>query len=241
MIKTDPHHGMRDKHGALLPIAPRNHNIIQKLIDGAARAEKIGEADENGDWNFGAGRDGNKFTAVNWSPYAFGRDFHNNKCLAVVQIREYSRKGKWDDDRYPPQIRKNYMLLGRNEDETVFAHSVQARVIHAAIKRNRDVILACQKWIFGAPYHKLLRQGDIAMIPVSRCGQFHRNYDVEMFIEHSHRLRADITTNGIGLYAKNPRLTHLPGVHPVIQGTGWWKIVVGKRAPSWSFAAPTVD
>jgi len=155
-----------------------------------------------------------------------------------VQIRQYVKARK----NYFPQIRKSYFLIGRNEDNHAFAHAVESRVIHNAISKGKDVVKAVQDWIFGVDYNKVIRQGDLAMIPVTRVSPAAVALEGErLMIEGSHELAAlDIRKNG-ELYAKNPTLTHQPGTHPTVSGEGWYKIVVGKRASHWDFAAPTID
>ena len=139
------------------------------------------------------------------------------------------------------QVRKNYFLIGANEDGTAFAHPVSANVVHAAIRAGRDVIGPLQDWIFGADYAQVRRQGDLALIPLRRaCGE--RTPLRSMVLEDSHALEASEIRLGAGgvVYAKDPPLIHLPGAHPTVGAAGWHKIVTGRRAPFWKFAAPTV-
>ena len=113
---------------------------------------------------------------------------------------------------------------------------------YSAINKGKDVVKAVQDWIFGCDYKKVIRQGDLAMIPVKRLNPAAVALEGEKhLIENSHELTSsDIRKNG-ELYALNPLLIHLPGTHPTVQATGWYKIVVGKRASHWDFAAPTID
>jgi len=125
-------------------------------------------------------------------------DCHSGQLLAVIQVRSFYRKKKtcW------PQIRKNYFLLGRNEDATTFAHSVSANVSHAAIRKGSDVIKSTQDWIFGGDYSGMLRQGDLAMIPCSRRPAAPKVANRTMILEGSHRLKASIIRQDGTIYAK---------------------------------------
>lgn len=190
--------------------------------------------DEHGSWDFGCEFDRRgRGEALNWDLYAFGYDLHSGQLLAVVQIRKFERRRKY------PRIRKNYFLIGYNEDNTVFAHPVESRVIHSAIKSDRDVIAAIQRWMFGTDYSHVTRQGDVALIP--QRPRTKNTISVHAAtIERSHILRADeIRSDGESVWAKNPSLTH--PTHPPVSAAGWHKIVISQRAAYWKFAAPTAD
>lgn len=209
---------------------------ISELVEGAASAAKV---DEHGSWDFGIAklnRRGTRWQALNWDLYAYSTDVHSGALLAVIQVRQAVSGRRWT------QVRKNYYLIGTNEDGTTFAHPVSANVIHAAIRAGKDVVRAVQDWIFGGDYGRMLRQGDLGLIPLRRA-QGERTPHRSMVLEDSHELQAsEIRFGGDGVvYAKDPLLVHLPGTHPRVEASGWHKIVVGRRAPFWRFAAPTVD
>ena len=106
-------------------------NLVQDLVD------------HNHEWEFGAEFDDKKRGyAVNWDVYEYGRHPETKRLLAVIQVRKFSRKFK----NHYANIQKSYYLIGRNADEP-FAHCVESRVIHAAIRKNQNVINAVQKWI----------------------------------------------------------------------------------------------
>jgi hypothetical protein len=202
----------------------------------AGQAAKI---DEHGSWNFGveSNRKGG-CESLNWDLYSYGEDVHTKNFLAIIQIRRFYRKKQG----YYPSIRKNYFLLGRNEDGTVFAHAVESAVIHSAIRRGVDPILAVQKWIFGFDYERVLRQGDIALIPCSRRPAAPPLAKRTAIVNKTHALKANQLLENGELYAKNPHLTHVPGAHPEVQGLNkWYRVAVGQRADFWKFAAPTID
>ena len=210
---------------------------VRQLVDKAGSA---GHIDEHGSWEFGVDYDHKRgeCSSLNWDLYGIGFDCHTGQLLALIQVRQFYRKkaGYW------PQIRKNYFLLGVNEDASVFAHSVSANFVHAAIRKGADVIKRVQDWIFEGDYSGMLRQGDIALMPCSRRPSAPKIPKRTMLLMDSHRLKGNVIRQDKTIYAKNPNLIHIPGTHPEVQGENrWYKIVIGKRADCWKFAAPTVD
>ena len=209
---------------------------ISALVAEAGEAAKV---DEHGNWDFGIerlNRRGTRWAALNWDLYGYGLDAHSGAPLAVIQVRQAVSGRRWT------RIRKNYYLLGQNEDGSTFAHPVSAHVVHHAIRAGRDVVKATQDWIFGCDYGQVRRQGDIALIPLRRaCGE--RTPLRSLLLEDSHALEASeirLGPDGV-VYAQDPRLVHLPGTHPPVAADGWHKVVSGRRAAFWRFAAPTVD
>ncbi len=222
---------------ALSSLDPELKRQCLDLIDRAADADHI---DEHGSWDFGAAFDKKgRGQAINWDLYGIGYDCHSGRLLVIVQIRQYEKRHK----NWWPSIRKNYFLVGTNEDGTTFAHSVSHAPIFAAIRAEHDVIRAVQNWIFGGDYCAMIRQGDLALIPMKARpagtkGQLRKS----AVLEESHELSAtQIATVEGRIYAKNPTLVHMPGTHSTISGLGWYRIIVGKRASFWRFAAPTID
>lgn len=219
-------------------LSPQLAGAVRDLVAKAADAAKI---DEHGNWDFGRQFDGKgRGSALNWDLYGIGEDVHDGGLLIIVQIRQFTRRRKNGFGN----VRKNYFLLGGNEDGSIFAHPVSANVVRSAINRGVDVVLACQNWIFGGDYAAMLRHGDLAMIPMmSRPAGTKGQLRKVAVLEDSHRLEAaQIATVDGRIYAKSPRLRHLPGVHPDVEAPdGWYRIVVGKRAKFWEFAVPTID
>jgi hypothetical protein len=220
---------------ALSSLNPVTRKQALKLFEEAKTSEKI---DEHGNWEFGSefDRKGRGY-AINWDLYGVGRDYFSKRLLIVIQIRKYEKRYKNGFGN----IQKSYFLIGRNEDNTAFAHPVESRVIHSAINKEKDVIRACQDWIFGCDYTKVIRQGDLALIPI-RTKQGMKLEASELLLQESHKLEAkEIYQNGC-LYAKDPCLHHLPQTHPdLVDLKGWYKVVVGKRGHFYDFATPTID
>lgn len=231
----------RGNYGEILmsTLNSRTKKQVMNLFNEAKNADKV---DEHGTWEFGAEFDKHgRGYAINWDVYGIGRDYFSKRMLVVIQIRKWEKQRK---NGYA-NVQKSYFLLGRNEDDSAFAHAVESRVIHHAIKTGQDVCRACQNWIFGGDYTKMIRQGDIALIPMKATAHI-RKAELEdrpgVVLEDSHHLTAvEIRRNG-ALYAKNPSIIHLPGTHPDHKNLrGWYKIVVGRRGRTHDFAAPTID
>ena len=207
---------------------------IFEMVNRAASADKV---DEHGSWDFGIKGDGTRFAALNWDTYGAGYDAHTGELLAVIQVRKTEKTTR----RGFANTRKNYFLIGTNEDGTTFAHSVSAHTVHSAIRMGVNVIKAVQDWIFGGDYTAMIRQGDLALVPLKRRPAKGRGKRTAI-LEHSHKLSAgNILEADNKVYALDPKLTHIPETHPPVEGKGWYRVVVGKRADFWKFAAPTVD
>lgn len=229
----------RDRFNAIV-MSSLDEETRQAVRDLVSRVSDANKVDEHGSWEFRAEFDSKgRGQAINWDLYGVGRDIHSGNMLAVIQVRQFERRHK----NGFANIRKNYFLLGTNEDGTVFAHSVSANVIHAAIRAERDVILAVQDWIFGGNYAGMVRHGDLALLPMkSRPAGTKGQLRKVAVLESSHRLEAVQIANVDGrIYAKNPTLAHIPGTHPTVSGNGWYRVMVGRRADFWKFAAPTID
>jgi hypothetical protein len=227
----------RLKYGELSisSINPLTMKIITNLINSVTASAKV---DEHRGWKFGVNSNGRgQVSALNWDLYDYGRDYYNKTTLIVIQIRQFERRKV----NYFSQIRKNYFLIGKNEDNSIFAHCIEGRVIHNAIKRKKDVIHAVQSWIFENDYKKVNRQGDIGLVQVKTP----LGNDTELtkvVLENSHEISAEkIFLKGEYYYVLNPKVVHYQNVHPTLDMQGWYKVVVGRRSDFWMFAAPTVD
>jgi len=213
-------------------------NQIRQLVEDANSGAAI---DEHGAWNFGiqsSNRSGTRGLALNWDCYGFGNDIHSGVFLTVIQVRQTS----WN--KYGNSSRKSYFLLGMNEDRTTFAHCVESRAIHNAIARGHDVVVAIQTWMFGCDYNKVIRQGDLALVPVrSPKGDKtnERAASIGSSRGYSHLLQCDEVRRNGNLYALNPVLTHNPGTHRKISARGWYKVVNSNRARFWDFSRTHVD
>jgi hypothetical protein len=185
--------------------------------------------------------------AINMDVYGVG--FHEGRPLGVIQVRKWEKRRK----NGFASVRKTYFLVGRNEKTSLpFAHPVESRVVHAAIRKDpapEAVIRAVCRWIFQVTSNQagvILRQGDVALVPAKgSCpsnGEVISDHRAGLQVADSHVLEADqIVKAGDRIYAKNPRLRHLKRQHRQVSGSGWFRVQLGRRAHSWSFARPTTD
>jgi hypothetical protein len=205
---------------------------VKALVEQAA---ETASTDEHGSWDFGCAFDKRgRGEALNWDLYGIGRDYHSGQHLIVIQVRQATVGKRWTN------VRKNYFLIGYNEDDTAFAHAVSANVVRSAINRGTDVIRACQDWMFGCDYATVLRQGDLALIPI-RSPRAEAVGQRDITLENTHYLITEGMRFNGDLYVFNPVCLHLNGTHPVIEAQGWYKVAIGQRAATWAFASPTAD
>lgn len=223
-------------------LSARTQKTVHNLFNEAKDSDKI---DGHGNWEFGEFfenhyRKGFRGHSLNWDLYAIGKDYFSKRLLIIIQIRQFSKR---DYNSYA-KLEKSYFLLGRNEDNTAFAHPVLSATITAALKAGRDPIRKVQDWIFKTDYTRILRQGDIALVPLKNAGILRNQKPVsnEMLIEGSHYLRGNIFCVNDNIYVRHATLKHLPKTHPdFINMKGFYKVISGRRASFYDFAPPTVD
>jgi len=205
---------------------------IKKLVEQAGAS-----SDEHGSWEFGAEFDRKRRgQALNWDLYAYGHDLHSGALLAVIQIRQATVGKRWTN------VRKNYFLCGHNEDGHAFAHSISANVVRSAVNRGADVIRVVQEWIFSCDYSRVIRQGDLALVPVRGLRGAEPVEQCQITLENTHHVIGQLAFGDGGLYVREATILHLNGTHPVVQVNGQWhKVSVGQRADYWKFARPTKD
>lgn len=237
-MKTTAQTYKRDAYNAIMMssvnIATRKQ--VNNLFDEVCKSDKI---DEHGNWEFGSefDRKGRGY-AINYDFYAIGRDYFTKRLMFIVQVRKYEKRYRNGFGN----IQKSYFLCGRNEDDTAFAHPVESRVIHSAIAKGNDPIRAVQNWIFGSDYTKVIRQGDLCFLPLKKKPVANEDLGNHLVLQGSHELHAIKIMRKDGMiYAENPELFHLGGVHPAQYELGWYKIVIGKRGNYHDFATPTID
>lgn len=171
--------------------------------------------------------------------YAVGKDMHSGKRLAIVQIRQYVKHTK---NGYPT-IRKNYFLIGRNENGAPFAHAVSAHTVRGAVNRGVDPILAAQRWMFGVDYAVCShRQGDVVAIPVP-AGKMPKTatpaMEVRLPDRHSMAHCTSCACAGDRMFALDAVITHPE--HPTISLPGWAEIITAQADGTWNFSPPTID
>lgn len=198
--------------------------------------------DEHGGWIEMSDFDG-KGVGIAINVDVYGIDNVNN--LFVVQVRRYDKASK---NGYG-NVRKNYFLIGYNENGNPFAHSIPSAIVHAAIRKDPSIespVNAAQAWIWDIKPEQLpevLRNGDVALIPAkpAEIKKATVREEKRARVIDSHWLFGkEIRVNG-HLFALNPTLRHYKGQHPTQKGKGWYRVAVAKRAKFWDFARPTVD
>jgi len=183
-------------------------------------------------------------SSINVDVYAFD----NAQSLAIVQVREcVFHPRRWN------RVRKDYYLIGRNENGNAFAHPVDsvARSKSALATPEGGVRFALMRiWdCTESQLSRIVRNGDVALIPLGArdekrvSGQWEQWEGNQVLVADSHLVEApEFYTCGAELYARG-RVTirHIKGQHPTVTGEGLWRIQHGLRADTWSFTTPTAD
>lgn len=254
ILSTKPAYGRGEYNEILFPCLPEKtlcyneEKLYQKWAVGYRAAKKCIKDiesrgfDEHGGWIESANFDSKgRGMAINVDIY--GIDEANN--LFAVQVRRYDKinKNGWGN------VRKNYFLIGYNENGNPFAHPIPSGIIHAAIRKNPSTISpvnAARAWIWDIKPEQLsdvLRNGDVALIP-AKTAEIKKavvREEKRVRVINSHYLFGkEIRVNG-HLFALNPTLRHYKRQHPTQHGIGWYRVAVAKRAKFWDFARPTAD
>ncbi len=193
--------------------------------------------------------------AINIDVYDIDFKGQNNCPLAIIQVRLYEKRSK---NGYA-NIRKNYFLIGRNENKNAFAHPIPSPLIKKWIDYDElgTAVKKAQNWIF-KENKNILRQGDVALVSISqeekneKITKLNDLYEIESmtdFSYKSHFLTADEILiarskenhKKFKLYALNAKLVHTKNQHKEIEILGWSKFIVGRREATWDFANPTID
>ena len=232
----------RGSYGQIIVDRSSSSSPAIEYRNAAALIEELStRVDEHGGWAFGIESLNKRggFVAMNWDLYHAAKDIHDQGVLFLIQVRQSSKR----KSSHFTSVRKSYFLIGRNEDGTPFAHCVSHAPIFRAIADGRCPILAIQRWIFGVDYAKVIRQGDLALIPTKRPQGSPYPDGGHATIAASHEVEADEirTTADKRLFALNPRAVHVPQTHPTVAVKGWFEIRLGARALAWDFAKTKID
>lgn len=88
--------------------------------------------------------------------------------------------------------------------------------------------------MFDVDYTTILRQGDVALVPLSRKPVVTVVESQDLVVGDTYTLTAEvIVRNGNHTYALNPHLCHERGEHVDLCGDGWFKVDQAK-----SYARP---
>lgn len=181
-------------------------------------------------------------TAVNTDIYGYD----GSQGLAVIQVREtVFRPGRFS------RVRKNYFLIGRNENGSAFAHCVPSPLrSKVALQTPESTVAWVLSKIWKVPMSDLgevERQGDVAFIPVSRIPKGAERLEGvhEVLLAESHSLRAREIyqgANGALFVRRGARLVHTKRQHRCVRAkAGLYRVVVGYREKAWNFSLESHD
>ncbi len=178
-------------------------------------------------------------TAINVAVYGYDAAQH----LAVIQVRE----AQFHPGRHT-RVRKDYYLIGHNEQGDVFAHAVDSP---ARSKRALETPESTVRWVLARIWdcdeddlNNIVRQGDVALIPTRLPKNAELLDETEVILRDTHRLRAErLYRDDDELYAyRRVSIVHLRRQHATVQVySGIYRVAEGYRAANWGFTAPTVD
>lgn len=180
-------------------------------------------------------------TAINVDLY--GYDEARN--LIVVQVRQ----AVFHPRRFT-EVRKNYFLIGRNEETgRVFAHPVaspaRSKSAMATAEGSVDYCLAKIWDCKVSDLPEVRRQGDVGFVPVKNPPSGSIEVDGPVVIRDTHKISAEkIVRDDSGRYyvCRKATAKHTKGQHATVKvRDGWWRIQPGVRAATWSFAIRVGD
>ena len=175
--------------------------------------------------------------AINVSVYGYDEI----QRLVVMQVRECHIT------KYGNNVRKDYYLVGYNEQNNVFAHAIESPCRSPKIQNElpEATIRHVLAGIWECEEHQLehiIRQGDIAFIPAT----LPRNsveIENQITLRDTHRITGKIFRAPNGkLYCERASMKHTKGQHVAVRVSGkYYRIQTGQRAETWGFSAPTKD
>jgi len=214
-----------------------SYNAIENVPVFAANLMR--EAETAGAWRTGIESDRRqRGSAINCDLYGYDEA----QGLAVVQVREATfRPGRYT------RVRKDYYLIGHNEIGTFFAHPV-ASPAHsskalaspeATIRYVLAKIWDCRE----SDLDDIERQGDVALVPVSRLPTHAVQVATPVMIRDSHVLTGDVwQCDGRYYTRRGSRLIHAKRQHATVKAkAGLYRVQEGIRATTWGFTAPMGD
>lgn len=173
--------------------------------------------------------------------------FDETRGMALVQVRQCRFGGKYN------KVRKDYYLLGTNENGNVFAHPVDVRASGRVIGSDptAGITLALSR-IWNCREKDLdfiVRNGDVAFVYVGTLPADAQLCEINAItIRESHHVQGlhdgkiYRTPDGTYYVAGRAKIEHGPGQHPTARVKGGvWRVQEGIRARVWGFSAPTKD
>ena len=163
--------------------------------------------------------------------------------LIVIQVRQATLH-----PRKYTRVRKDYYLIGRTEQGSIFAHPVESP---ARSKRAMESPESTVRYVLAKVWdckesslEEIERQGDVAFIPVYRIPKTAEKIDGHVTIRDTHQLKGDIwrDIDGTIYTRRGARLMHSKRQHaPIKAKAGAYRVQPGIRATTWGFTAPCGD
>jgi len=200
------------------------------------------DAETVGCWETGIASDKKqRGTSINTAVYGFDEEAE----LAIVQVRECQfRPGRFS------KVRKDYYLIGRVEDGSIFAHAIDSPIrSKLAMADHQYCVDYALSKIWNCKISDLkdiIRQGDVALIPIVHMPDDAEKIENEEFviIRNTHKITGYLFRDKNGtLYCKRgAKIIHTKGEHKSIKArSGFYRVQPGYRAAVWGFSAPTAD
>lgn len=174
--------------------------------------------------------------------------------VAVMQIRHAFR-------RYRNgflNVRKDYVLVGRNENGTTFRHPVEATAVRHAIRKAPEdpgaAVRGAQRWMWNVTDDQLtasltagMRQGDVLLVR-ERCPaakDIVAERGTTAVIGDSHEIRAHriVEVRNGRILAFAPSIWHSKSQHAptFADHDGWYSVRAAKTAPTWEWGVRLGD
>lgn len=174
--------------------------------------------------------------------------------VAVVQIRHAFR-------RYRNgflNLRKDYVLVGRNENGNLFRHPVEAAAVrHAICKAPEDpgaAVRGAQRWMWNVTDRQLtasmaagMRQGDVLLVrerrPAAKDVVAERGTTVVIGGSHVIRAQRIVELRNGRVLAFAPSIWHSKGQHAptFADHEGWYSVRAANAAPTWEWGVRLGD
>jgi hypothetical protein len=225
--------------GGFMPYSPPNRNAYNALIQYPDWVRELTLSLDGISWSTGVVSDYRKRgIAVNVDIYSYCEE----QRLAVVQVRQCV----FHPNRYN-EVRKNYYLVGWNENGNSFAHPIDspARSRKAMATVDGGVRWAlCRIWdCDDDELQWVVRNGDVAFVPDRLPKDAVQVEETPIFREH-HVLKAQaVFKSGRTYYVKGQAsISHTKRQHPPARVKhGVHRVAVGKQFAEWDFSAATID
>jgi hypothetical protein len=188
------------------------------------------------------------FEAINYAVYGVARV--EGQLLALLQLRRAERQ----KPGYFTSVRKDYYLIGRNENGNAFAHPIENTAVRGtALSTVEGPVLKALAGIWGVRVEEvnlIRRNGDVAFVPATARSipkDVVEISGVALTRDFSHLLMpgrgGKLFYSSSGFFVKGAaRIAHRKGQHPTaVVTSGIWRVVEGARATHWGFTHPTTD